>query len=461
MYHECTVTANVSIRRRALFVSYWTPPRNGVGSIRSAHLLKHLPAFGWDVTAITARFPQGEGEDDPHVARYIQTGYWDLKGLLKHVVGIGSRSTHEALGITAASYGSKRTLRQRLIYAAAAPVTFPDEQVGWLPFATAAVFKTLGSQRFDAVLSSAPPFTTHLVAALSHRNIPWIADLRDLWAENDSVEHSKLYALLDGALEHFCLSRAAALIASSTLSAARFQCRYPRTPCFSVSTGFDAEEWERIPFGAEPQCTLLYAGTLYLGKRDPTNLFAAIRAALDEGLVDTAEIRLDFYTPREPWLFELIRKFGLEDIVRVHGLIERETVLAAERRANRLVVLSWDGKTAEGVVAGKLFEYFGARRPILAIGGPETSGVEDLLHETGAGVRARSVEEVKAEVLQAVGEHRNGQQRIISPEAVHAYTADDCARRFAGILDQMVCDALERRNRRSKAAAANPANTAK
>jgi glycosyltransferase involved in cell wall biosynthesis len=459
MYYECTVTADCEHPRRLLFLSYWMPPRNGIGSVRAAHLIKHLPRYGWSVTAMTAPLPHSHVESRAH--QYIQTGYCDLKGLVKRAVGIGNRSTHEALGVNVPAYGSEHTLLQRLIRGLEAPLRYPDEHIGWLPFASVSLWRTLKEQRFDAVMSSAPPFTAHLAAALSHGRVPWIADLRDLWAENDSVDRSATRTLLDDRLERFCLSRTAALIASSALSAERFQRRYPGKQCFSISTGFDSEEWERIEFGTEPQCTLLYAGTLYWGKRDPTTLFAALRAVLDDRLAEESEIRADFYVSSEPWLIELISKFGLQNVVRIRGFIEREAVLRAERRADRLIVLSWDGPTAEGVVAGKLFEYFGSRRPILAIGGPAVSGVEDLLRETGAGVRVRSVEEAKAEIAKAIAEHRSGRQRIVSSEGVRAYTGDACAERFAGILDYAVAETLRRGRRESSAATATPANTAK
>lgn len=424
--------------RRLLFLSYWVQPRNAIGTVRSTHLITHLPKYGWDVTVVTPRLPDVTGSD------YVQTGYWDLKGLVKSAAGIGNRSTHEAFNVKVPAYGAKPTWMQRLIRAAAVPVNYPDEHAGWLPFACMTTRRLLRHENFDAILSSAPPFTTHVAAAASHRNIPWIADLRDLWAEDDSFDRSRFRRLIDDNLERRCLSQAAALTVSSTRSAQRFHNRYPGKPFYAISTGYDARDWERVPFGREPKCTLVYAGTLYWGKRDPTMLFAALRAIFDEGLASEDEICIDFYAPREQWLSELVEKYKICSAVRLHGFIERDAVLAAQRRANRLVVLSWDGPTAEGVVAGKLFEYFGARRPILAIGGPSESGVEDLLRETGAGVRTRSIEQTKGELLRALAEHRSGTLRTIPMQAVSVYSGENCARRFASVLDAVATPASRR-----------------
>lgn len=446
--------------RRVLLVSYWVPPRKGIGSVRSAHLLKHLSDFGWDVTTLTAAFPHGEHAS---ATPSIETRYWDLKGQVKRLAGMGDRTAHEALNVHVPRHGTKKTLSQRLIAAAGVPLTYPDEHAGWLPFAARAVRSAIASGNFDAVLTSGPPVTTNLIAALSRGKLPWIADMRDLWAENDSQDRGALRMLLDDKLERFCLSKAASLIATSDLSAKRFARRYPRVPVISISTGFDAGEWEQVPFGTERPCTLCYAGTLYSGRRDPSTLFAALRRIFDRGAARPDELRVDLYAPREPWLLELISRFGLEDTVRVHGLIDRQSALAAQRRADRLIVLLWDGATAEGVVPGKLFEYFGARRAVLAIGGPATSSVDALLHETGAGVRARTADEVQTEILAALSEHRAGNVRVIPDSAVSAYSGRDCARRFAQALDQACCaiGAFASRARAIQTATAMPAKTTK
>lgn len=422
--------------RRLLLISYWVPPRSGIGSVRSAHILKHLADFGWNVTTLTAAFRDGE---HPSASNSIETRYWDLKGAVKRFVGMGDSTAHEALNVSVPQHGTRTTLRHRLIATAGVLLTYPDEHAGWLPFAARAANNVIATEHFDAVLSSAPPPTTNLVAALSHGNVPWIADMRDLWAENDSQERGSLRMLFDDHLERFCLSKASAIIATSDLSAKRFARRYPCVPVSSVLTGFDADEWDDVPFGMERECTLCYAGTLYSGRRDPSMLLAALRGIFDRRLARPQELRVDLYAPREPWLLELLSRFGLEETVRVHGVIDRQTALAAQRRADRLLVLLWDGATAEGIVPGKLFEYFGARRSVLAIGGPDTSSVDALLTKTGAGIRARTIAEVETEVLAALSEHREGNVRSTPANAVSAYSGRDCARRIAQVLDQACC----------------------
>lgn len=422
--------------RRALFVSYWVPPRTDIGTVRSSHLLKHLRRFGWEVTVVTARL--GAANDGPRLAEYVETRYFNVRRFAKRIIdGRALQVPAKAPTAYAAANGTIRGRMRRMLLGAFDIFTYRDEHVAWLPFASQTLKKLAARGGWDAVLSTAPPMTASVAAAIGRGGVPWAADLRDLWAEDDSSERSKLQALLDDKFERAVLSGASALIASSQLSAARFHRRYPDKPCYGIFTGFEPEEWQSIPFASERECTLLYAGTLYKGKRDPAILFSAVRAILDDGLAEPAELRLDFYTAADPWLVELVGRFHLGDVVSIRGFQSRDEVLAAERRADRLVLLSWDGPTAEGVVPGKLFEYFGARRPILAFGGPSVSEVQLLLSKTGAGISCATFADAKREVLNALYEHRRGRHRIIGAQAVSSFTGENCARQFAAVLGRI------------------------
>ena len=64
-------------------------------------------------------------------------------------------------------------------------MVIPDGRVGWYFDSINAGKKIFGENKIDAIFSSAPPYTTHLIAknlALSN-NLPWIADFRDPWTD--------------------------------------------------------------------------------------------------------------------------------------------------------------------------------------------------------------------------------------------------------------------------------------
>lgn len=391
--------------------------------------MARLPEFGWNVTAVT---PTLEGAS-PDV---VQTEFVDVRQRAKELLGLGATSTHAALGATPARHGTRRSLRQWLVDTGYVAIGYPDGAVGWLPGGRRAVASLLASGDYHAVLSSAPPFTTNVLLGSLHLRVPWIADHRDLWADTDA-HASPVRRWCDARLEHWSLRRASALTTISEPMARALRRRHPRTRVDVVPNAFDDSDWSERRFETGDRCTLLYAGTFHAGRRDPSPLFAAVRSLLDRGRLAEDDLRIDLYAPAEPWLGALVERYRLHRMVRVAGNVSREDVMSAERKANRLLVVLWEGAGSEGTVTGKLFEYLGARRRVIAIGGPERCAIDEILTATGAGRRYRSAEDLEGELLAAVDEHRRGAVPIVDAAAVAPYEAAAMAGRFARLLDDV------------------------
>jgi glycosyltransferase involved in cell wall biosynthesis len=414
--------------RRVLLLSYYTPPRPGVATNRTSQLLRYLPDHGWNATAVTPVLP-GAGED------VVQTPYRDVLQTIKRFAGLGNASTHAALGTAPAAHGGRTNLRQRAIGIAYAIATYPDAQLGWLFHGRRAVRDLLATETYEAVLSSAPPFTTNLILAGLSLRVPWVADFRDLWG--DARSGNGIAGYTDRWLERWSLGKATALTTISDPMARTLQRRRSGIPVYVVPNAFDPQEWAAVPFDTKCRCTLLYAGQLFGGRRDPRPLFRAVRSLIENGAISRDDLYIDFYALPEPWLAEAIREHGLEGVVRVPGVVSREAVMNAERSADRLLVLLWDEDNSEGIVTGKIFEYLGARRRILTVGGPAKSAVDEILRVTKAGVRARDERALASEVRAAIEEHRAGRVAVLDERAIEPYSATIMAQKFAQILDSV------------------------
>ena len=86
-----------------------------------------------------------------------------------------------------------------------------------------------------------------------------------------------------------------------------------------------------------------------------------------------------------------------------------------------------------------LFEYLAARRPILAIGGPE-GVVSQLLRETGAGVHVNSMDDIKQFLRSCYKEYQATGQVIYCgiEERVAKYSHREMAKKFAEILNNLL-----------------------
>ncbi len=115
--------------------------------------------------------------------------------------------------------------------------------------------------------------------------------------------------------------------------------------------------------------TFTYVGLLYDGKRDISNLFAAIRELSDEGKVNIDNIVFEYAGMGNEIkiLNRQAAKYSLENIIHNNGLIKREDCLALQMRSDVLVLATWNTKAEIGVFPGKMIEYMLFNKPIVSL----------------------------------------------------------------------------------------------
>ena len=128
----------------------------------------------------------------------------------------------------------------------------------------------------------------------------------------------------------------------------------------------------------------------------------------------------------------------LEELVGICGLVTRHESLQRQAESQVLLLLGWADPRETGQHSGKLFEYFGAARPILAIGGGR-GVLTEALEETHAGTHALSKEQVRNFLVTAYSEFKaNGYVAYQGKEtAIDRYTHLRMARQFADLLNSV------------------------
>ena len=121
------------------------------------------------------------------------------------------------------------------------------------------------------------------------------------------------------------------------------------------------------------------------------------------------------------------------------GVLDREEVVQREVESQVLLLLGWSDPKESGQHTGKLFEYLGASRPILAVGG--SKGVlTEVLDETRSGIHALSKQQLRDCIITMYREFRqDGRVRYCpEPGAVERYSHNHMAHRFADVLNETV-----------------------
>ncbi len=355
------------------------------GVQRVAKFAKYLSEHGWQPTVLTVE-PAGYFAYDPTLFEEIEragvavhrTSSWDPTRLF------GGRRT------VALPNESRRRRLSQLTYL----FFVPDNKIGWLPHALRAGRRLLREHAFDAIFSSAPPYTAHLISArLSRKSgLPLVLDFRDDWVGNPRhVYPTKLHRVLHQRMERSVLRasrHAVAINEPIQQGLIRRNTGKDFAPSVSViPQGFDPEDFDREPAQkAAGRMRLLYTGVFY-DAQTPDYFLRALARLVERDPEARAQIEAVFVGLLPETSQRLVADLGIGDLVRYEGYVAHDEAVAQQRAADVLWMTIGKRPGAEGISTSKLFEYFGARKPILALV-PE-GAASDALRPYGA---ARIVE---------------------------------------------------------------------
>lgn len=438
---------------RVLMVSYNYPPVGTIGSLRITKLASRLPRHGWEPAVLCvsrdrtkpSAWDRSEGVF-PGV-KVIHAPFPDLltagrKALVR--VGLFKSSTLKSAvsGGTASRKGIAGSMARSIFAWAGRWATFPDRYLLWLPSAVCRGLLELRSGGYSIIYSTSPPLTNHLVAALLQRlaGLPWVADLRDPWVHG-FLPISRFQARIHRLLERLVLGRAAAVIAvyRSLAEEIRELCGDMSGTVLCISNGYDASDYPADTRVIRDRFVLTFTGSVFGLKQDPTVLMEVLEELVAEGKAVPEELLVRFYGPPDKELVRLKERLQHPGIVEINGVVHRTEAIRRQCESTALLVLLWDNPYTAKYFGGKVFEYLGARRPILAWC-PAGGGVGDLLARTSAGVAVSDRDGLKGVLEAWLKEFRETGTVAYrgNAEEVESYSWERRAETLAGLLDSHV-----------------------
>jgi glycosyltransferase involved in cell wall biosynthesis len=250
--------------------------------------------------------------------------------------------------------------------------------------------------------------------------VPWIAEFRDRWSDDPYYAKPGWRQAMEARLERRIVASARAIVTVSEPWARRYAEAYGK-PALVVLNGFDPEDYAgRESKGAldSPFLEIAYTGGIYPGRRDPTPLFRAL-ALVPEG---SGPVRIHFYGTDPEHVLPLACELGIADRVVVHPHVPRAQAAAVQQEADVLLLIQWDDPREQGNLPGKLFEYLGARRPILGVG-LEDGVPATIIGERAAGCFANDPAQIAAQLAAWLDTKRRlGRVPALPPEAGALFT---------------------------------------
>ena len=357
-----------------LLVTAAFAPSQWVGARRPERMALHLPRLGWQVTVLTLR-PAYVLPLDPNL-RY--SGAAELVHTHAVMPRLAARKLRDLSQIwppkrpqpTAVAQGlaaGDRSLPQPRLARwvgqldhAVQQVEFPDEHIGWAPFAYAA----MRGRRFDVVLATIPPFSTAVVAQrlARHCHAKLVIDYRDSWTEVVALAGDDAATQRHRHAEDKLLGQADLVVGVTPTLVDRLQ---PRThaPVTFIPNAID-DPLPAAPLPDHPR--IAYIGSLAYG-RDLQPIFRAM-ATLRQDHGTT--VRCSYAGPHAALAIAQATEASVADLVDVQGQITLQSALQLVDGAHAAVVISSPGY--EYAWPGKIFEILGRGRPLLAIGSADS-----------------------------------------------------------------------------------------
>lgn len=415
-------------------LSYHFPPLGGSGSMRVLRLGRYLPEFGWKPLVVSVA---GGGQEprDP--------------GLLTQVPP--EAEVHRVRCLEpddfSDSWSHPRQKVVRNLFKTFDFLLFPDDRAFWIGPAASRARRLAREHGPAAIWATGPPFSTMVAGLRVHRRtgLPLILDFRDDWTGFNERFRSRspVRQAREEDLERQCLQAASAVLSVTPGIVEALRQRrpegVPEDRFHLLPNGFDPAHFpdpgpRRAP--GEP-FRIVHAGSLY-SNRSPGPFLEGLRLWLDASPPERRQqVRVRFLGRVEPGLEPLFEGQGLQDVVERVPFVPHARALDEVRGADLLLLVVDQVQKAEQIYTGKVFEYLGSQRPILALL-PLDSPLADLLRESGVGRLASPREpEAIARALEEAWTARENPPRP-NPEVLARFSARSQAGLLAGLLDRVL-----------------------
>lgn len=421
--------------RRLLIVAAEFPPLGGGGVIRATKLAKYLDRIGWSVTVVCSDDPLGEAVDHSLLAELPPS---------VAIVRVGSRlgSASKRASTAAKRLGPGNPLFRvlyRLRAGVRALMAVPDRWIGWALKVGRMDPEALG--RPDVIVSSGPPHSGHIAAALLHRRhrIPFIIDYRDEWVLNPFYRTRLPWRrLIEPRLERWCMRTAARVVFISRASAKRYAALYPdRADRFHVvPNGFDPEDLQvKKPRAIRnDQVVIGHAGSIN-NRRDAATFFRTFGRLAREGRLGSGA-RLLLMGTISGEQKRIAEGSIPADALELRPFAPHAEALRTMAECDVLLVLTNAEEAGPAALTGKIYEYLALRRPILTIA-PEGPATE-LIGESAAGVTADPTDPVAIERAILAAILMAGDERFTgaAEEFLRRFDRSRHAERWSILLDE-------------------------
>lgn len=421
---------------KVLVVAYYFPPMGLSGVQRTLKFVKYLKKNNWQPTVLTS----------------AQVGYFahdsslqkELDDLDVNVVRVGGKEINSLLS----RFGTIKLPREfirKFINRIGQIFFIPDNKISWSKRAFNEAIKLMKQENFDAIFISAPPFSVFKTFTQFKKqfNIPLVFDYRDLWLDYQfSFYLTPLHRQLNKKMEFNALRAADKIISTNRRIKERLINNYSFLSfddIFIIPQGYDPEDFEKVTVEKKPNNKLIisYAGLFY-EYITPKYFIKAFKKLTVERPDIAENIRLEFIGFLRKENRKLISKLKLESFTKEYGYLNHLETLEKLLKADVLWLMNGKGKSADTISSGKLFEYFGTRKPIIAClpdGALKTAAEQ---YKASFISDPYDIEEIKNVIIQVYNLYKEGKLPVPDNEFIEKHRRDYLTEQLAKQLNSLI-----------------------
>jgi glycosyltransferase involved in cell wall biosynthesis len=436
------------VSKKVLIITYYWPPAGGGGVQRWVKFVKYMRTFGWEPIVLTVEngeYPvidQSMGKELPDDIQVIKAPIIEPYTWYRALTG---KKKDSKIDPNFLSQGKKLSVKDRIAVWIRGNFFIPDARVLWVGPATKVISSYLQNHHVDAVISTGPPHTCHLIAKKIKQKyqLPWIVDYRDPWTQIDFFEDLGLTQWARNRhiqMEKWILDHCDTIITVGKTMATDLEVITSNRHRVVITNGFDDADRPVRQAILDEEFSITYIGTMN-DSRNPIILWEILAMLKEENHEITKHLKVKLVGKPEPVVKHSISKYGVEEFVDFCGYVAHEEAIRFQNSARILLLMINNTSNNKSILTGKIFEYMASGRPILCIG-PKDGDAADILLNSGyssiydyqdkVGIKSFLIEQYQEFKL------GNSSNSIPDKERINQYSRKSLTGKLVNVLNQIV-----------------------
>jgi hypothetical protein len=433
--------------KKLLIITYYWIPSGGAGVQRWVKFVKYLREFGWEPIVYTPENPEYPStdfsfqKDIPGDVTILKTPIWEPYNVYRSLLGKKGQTINAGF----INESKKSGWKDKLSVAIRGNFLIPDPRKFWVKPSVRFLKKYIAGNKVDAVVSTGPPHSMHLIAKGLKKHfpsLPWIADFRDPWTNIDFYKELQLTKLADyqhHRLEKQVVQSCDALVVVSGSMQQEFSLLKP-AKSIVIPNGYDETDVVGQDIPLDERFSISHIGTMN-ASRNPDVIWRALSNLVNRNTSLKRDLIIQLIGKVDFSVTESITQYGLQDnLLKIDYLPHAEAILKQQSSQLLLLIINRSAN-AKGILTGKFFEYLASGRPILGVG-PSDGDAADILNRCEAG-KMVDFEDVESAEKYLAACYQLYQEKKLKNEikSVEQYSRKHLTSQLAALLNQLTAHA--------------------